>query len=64
MSSSSHAVLSVIAEHIDRYRQEVADLAPGHQTAEQDDVSGALYEAERALRTASRLLRRAAKLAG
>jgi hypothetical protein len=64
MTTSSAAVLSVIAEHVDRYRQEVADLAPGHQQAAQDDVISALYEAERALRTAARLLRRAAKLAG
>jgi len=63
MSSSSNAVLSVIAEHVDRYRQEVADLAPEHQQAQRDDVIAAIYEAERALRTATRLLRRAAKLA-
>jgi len=36
---------------------------PGYQVTQHDDVAGALVEAERALRTAARLLRRAAKLA-
>jgi hypothetical protein len=63
MSSSTAAVLSVIAEHVDRYRHEVADLAPHYAQAERDDVVAAIYEAERALVAANRLLRRAAKLA-
>lgn len=64
MPTSSAAVLSVIADHVDRYRHEVADLAPGYADAERDDVVAAIYEAERALVAANRLLRRAASLAG
>ena len=52
-----------MADHVDRYQQEVGDFVPGFQLTEHDDVAGALVEAERALRSASRLLRRAAKLA-
>jgi len=52
-----------MADHVDRYQQEVGDFVPGYQVTQHDDVVGALVEAERALRTAARLLRRAAKLA-
>ncbi len=52
-----------MADHVDRYQQEVGDFVPGFQLIEHDDVAGALVEAERALRSAARLLRRAAKLA-
>ena len=62
-SASTAATLFVIAEHVDRYREEVGDLAPNHRAEDAADVISALYEAERALRTAGRLLRRAAKLA-
>ena len=60
---STTAVLSVMADHVDRYQQEVGELLPGYQSHERDDVVTALVEAERALRTAARGLRRAAKLA-
>ena len=62
-SASTAATLFVIAEHVDRYREEVADLAPNHRVEDAADVISALDEAERALRSAGRLLRRAAKLA-
>ena len=63
MPANPSVSLSVMADHVDRYQQEVGDFVPGYQVTEHDDVAGALVEAERALRTAGRLLRRAAKLA-
>ncbi len=53
-----------MADHVERYQQEVADLVPDYQQHQRDDVVIALVEAERALRAAARNLRRAAKLAG
>ena len=58
------AALSVMADHVERYQQEVAELVPSYQQHQRDDVVTALVEAERALRTAARCLRRSAKLAG
>lgn len=55
--------LSVMADHVERYQQEVAEFLPGYQRDQRDDVLTALVEAERALRTAARSLRRAAKSA-
>lgn len=52
-----------MADHVDRYQQEVADMLPDYQLNEREDVATSLVEAERALRTAARLLRRSAKLA-
>jgi hypothetical protein len=46
-STSTAATLFVIAEHVDRYREEVADLAPNHRIEDAADVISALYEAER-----------------
>jgi hypothetical protein len=62
MSANPSVTLAVMADHVDRYQHEVAELVPGFQLCEHDDVAGALVEAERALRNAARLLRRAAKL--
>ncbi len=56
--------LSVMADHVERYQQEVADFLPDYQMQQREDVATALVEAERALRSAARGLRRAAKLAG
>ena len=53
-----------MADHVERYQQEVAELVPSYQQHQRDDVVTALVEAERALRTAARCLRRSAKLAG
>ncbi|MFZ9628796.1 MAG: hypothetical protein ACO3C1_05535 [Ilumatobacteraceae bacterium] len=55
--------LQVMADHVDRYHDQVGDLLPDFSTDEHGDVASALVEAERALRTAARLLRRASKLA-
>ena len=41
----------------------VGDLAAPHLGTERDDLVTAIYEAERSLRTAERLLQRAVKLA-
>jgi hypothetical protein len=63
MSFDAAASLAVMADHLDRYYEQVADFLPGYQADERADVTSALVEVERALRTASRLARRAAKLA-
>ena len=62
MPTDPTAKLQVIADHVARYHDEVADMIPAQHAAERDDVATALVEAERALRTAARLLRRAANL--
>ena len=64
MPSNPSAALSVMADHLERYHEEVGGFVPHYQADEQGDVVSALVEAERALRTATRLVRRAAKLAG
>jgi hypothetical protein len=63
MPVNASAALSVMADHVERYQQEVGDLVPDYQLSQRDDVVTALVEAERALRSAARGLRRAAKLA-
>ncbi len=63
MPENASHFLSVMADHVERYQQEVADLVPGYQQHQHDDVVTALVEAERALRGAARSLRRSAKLA-
>lgn len=63
MPVNASAALSVMADHVDRYQQEVGDFVPDYQLRQHDDVVTALVEAERALRTAARCVRRAAKLA-
>lgn len=55
------ASLLVMADHVDRYHEQVGDLVPRFVAEERSDATTALVEAERALRTAVRLLRRAAK---
>jgi len=67
MSSSdaraTAAELSAAAEAIRSYQRRVSDLAHPHLGTERDDLVTAIYEAERSLRTAERLLQRAVKLA-
>ncbi len=62
MSASIAAELSVTADHIDRYRDRVAAMASALAGGNHDDAVAAIYEAERALRTAHRLLDRASNL--
>jgi len=64
MPSNPSATLAVIADHVDRYHEQLGDLVPGYVTKDQADMVNALVEAERALRTAARLVRKASKLAG
>ena len=52
-----------MADHVDRYQQEVGDLVPDYQLRQRDQVVTALVEAERALRNAARCIRRSARLA-
>ena len=56
MPSSVDSRLAVIADHVDRYRDEVAAIACEPEQARLEDLVRALYEAERALRSASRAL--------
>lgn len=58
------ATLAVIADHLERYHEQIGDLVPQYQADEHGDMINALVEAERSLRTAARLVRRAAKTAG
>ena len=62
MPSSLHAQLSVIAEHVGRYRTEIATLAAGRDVEADSDVVAALFEAERAMRSAGRAVERACEL--
>lgn len=62
-SGNPSASLSVIADHVDRYQEQVGDLLPHYQQTDQGDMINALVEAERALRNAARLVRKAAKAA-
>jgi hypothetical protein len=63
-TATTAAELSAIAEGVDRYRDRVGSLAVPHLGTEREDLVAALYEAERALRSAHRLLVRAVKVAG
>ncbi|MCU1503523.1 MAG: hypothetical protein JWM12_2877 [Ilumatobacteraceae bacterium] len=56
MPSSVDARLAVIADHVDRYRDEIAEIAGEPGLASSEDLVRALYEAERALRSATRAL--------
>ena len=62
MHESLAATLTVIAEHVERYRQQLADAAPTGIAAGREDLRAAVAEAEQGLRNAERLLRRAVKL--
>jgi hypothetical protein len=61
-AAAAAASLQVMADHVDRYHEEVGACVPAFQGDEHGDAATALVEAERALRTAARLLRRAARL--
>ena len=62
MSTSAAAELAVTAEHVERYRERVAAIARPLAGGNNDDAIAAIFEAERALRTAHRQLDRAARL--
>ena len=56
MPSSVDARLSVIADHVGRYRDEIAEIAGAPDLSTSEDLVRALYEAERALRSATRAI--------
>ena len=58
------AELAAAAEAVAGYQRRVAALAGPHLGTEREDLVAAIYEAERALRTAERSLQRARKVAG
>jgi hypothetical protein len=60
--SATAAELSAAADAIGGYRQRVGDLARPYLGSERDDLVSAIYEAERSLRTAERLIQRALKV--
>ncbi|MEO5724321.1 MAG: hypothetical protein ABIQ39_08750 [Ilumatobacteraceae bacterium] len=62
MTTSTAAHVSVIADHVEQYRAEVAAMAGDRQRTPNGDAVTAMYEAERSLRSAIRMLHRAAKL--
>ncbi len=62
MNDPLGATLTVIAEHVERYRQQLAEVGPLGVPAGRDDLRAAVGEAEQGLRNAARLLRRALKL--
>lgn len=62
-ASTTAAELSAAADAVERYRQRIADLATPHLGSEREDLLSAIFEAERSLRSAQRLLTRAAKIA-
>jgi hypothetical protein len=62
--TATAAELSAAAEAVGSYQRRVADLAGPHLGSEHEELVAAIYEAERALRSAERSLRRAVKAAG
>jgi hypothetical protein len=62
MTTAAAAELTVTGEHISRYRERVAVIARTLSSGDHDDIVAALFEAERALRTAGRAVDRATKL--
>jgi hypothetical protein len=62
MNDPLAATLTVIAEHVERYRQQLAEAGQLSVPAGRDDVRAAVGEAEQGLRNAERLLRRALKV--
>jgi hypothetical protein len=64
MNDPVAATLTVIAEHVERYRQQLAEVGPLGIRPDQEDLRAAVREAEQGLRNAERLLRRALKFIG
>ena len=61
MPDNPSAALAVMADHLERYQEQLGDLVPAYQRDEDAEMVTALVEAERALRTAARLVRRASR---
>ena len=62
MNDPVAATLTVIAEHVERYRQQLAEVGPLGIPAARDDLRAAVAEADHGLRNAERQIRRALKL--
>ncbi len=62
-ATATSAELSAAAEAVGGYRRRVAALVGPHLGTEREDIVAAIYEAERALRSAERVLQRAVKVA-
>lgn len=63
MSTGTAAELSAAVEAVGSYRRRVGALVSPYLGTEREDLVAAIYEAERALRTAERTLQRALKVA-
>ncbi len=63
MDTARWAEIGAIADGLEMYRARVAGLAEPLVATPNEDLLAALYETERALRTAHRAMRRAAGLA-
>ena len=63
MSTATAAELSAAIDAVDGYRRRVDALVGSDLGPDREDLVAAIYEAERALRTAERALQRALKLA-
>ncbi|MFV0307923.1 MAG: hypothetical protein ACK5OX_09290 [Desertimonas sp.] len=63
MSTTAAAELGAAADAISGYQRRVAELVGPGLGPDRDDLVAAIYEAERSLRTAARLLDRARKIA-
>jgi len=63
MSATTAAELGAALEAVGSYRQRVGELVVAHLGTEREDLIAVIYEAERALRTAERVLQRAVKVA-
>jgi hypothetical protein len=63
MPENPTAMLAVIADHLERYHEQLGDMLPHYVQADQADMVNAVVEAERALRVAARLVRNAGKVA-
>jgi predicted nucleic acid-binding Zn-ribbon protein len=62
MSSIDDAVITSMAAALQEIEERIAALATKYGGADRDDLLGALHEAERQARSASRELRRALRL--
>ena len=62
-ADTTGAELSAAAEAVTSYQRRIGELVGRHLGSEREDLIAAIYEAERALRNAGRLLERAAKVA-
>ena len=63
MAENPTATLAVMADHLERYHEQLGDMLPHYLQTDQAEMVNAVVEAERALRVAARLVRTAGKVA-